>query len=190
MAGLLADERKRGILAVLLIALAIVFFVLYAFANRTETHSFNAGHSPPHTVRVTQGKQYEISTPDGVPGLVKRGLDPSAVTCTYQTPGGTSAPLSVSSLGSSTRATHAVATFTAPMTGEIQVQCQPLIRGTFVDDADDGAADPAGLFMLLGTISLGLGVPLGLSWAYARSTRLRGFRVDDASADVGGPSDS
>jgi hypothetical protein len=169
LATLFAPAR-RGAIAVVLLVLAAVFFAGYLVFNGSEHHSFNAGATPPTTVHVTVDKTYEISTPGGIPSLLHRHLDPDAITCQYTSSDGAVHQQQISTLGSGSRATHAVATFVADTTGDIHLSCTGLTGGTFVDDADNGAGDPAGLFLLLSTIALGLAVPFGMSYLYRRSS--------------------
>ena len=76
------------------------------------------------------------------------------------------------------RATHAIATFTSPVSGNVHVDCAGW-GAVYVDDAEDSGWDYAGLFLLLTTISLTAAVALGLSALYARGTSLRAARYDD-----------
>ncbi len=160
----------RGIVAVISLVFGVVFLLLYAVLNHTENHSFNANATPPLNVAVTAGHTYEISTPGGIVGLLHRGASLSELSCTYTEPGGTAQPLKISALGSDSRTTHAVATFVSPVSGSVHVECPELTGGTFIDDSDHGAADPAGLFLLLATIALALAVALGLSYLYRRTS--------------------
>jgi hypothetical protein len=165
-------SARGGILAVVLLVLAVVAFGGYLALDGSEHHSFNAGAAAPSTVHVTQGKQYEISTPGGLKGLADRGIDAAAVACTYRQGQGVASVLTTSTLAGS-RTTHAVATFLAPVTGDVHVECTLLSGGTFVDDSDDGAADASGFFLLVSTVFAALAVPLGLAYLYRRSTARR-----------------
>ena len=159
----------RGPIALVLLVLGVGLFCLYLVFNGSEHHSYNAGAKPAQNVQVTGGKVYEISTPGGVVGLQHRGLDPNSIACTYSTSQVASSSLSISSLGGGTRTTHAVATFVAPVSGDISISCTELSSGVFVDDADNAPSDPSGLFLLLATIALGVGAPIGMSYLYSRS---------------------
>jgi hypothetical protein len=157
-------------LAIALIALAALFAVLYRIDNSREDHSYNAGATPPANVRLTMGKTYEISTPGGPSGLAGRGVNAASLNCNY-TPvvGSSTQQLATTSLGSDTRTTHAVATFTAPISGMVHIECRAL-TATFIDDADNVSGDPAGLFLLLCTLALTVGAMLGLSVLYRYRT--------------------
>jgi hypothetical protein len=157
-------------LAIGLIALAALFAVLYRLDNSRENHSYNAGATPPANVRLTMGKTYEISTPGGLPSLTDRGVNPASLNCNY-TPvvGSSTQQLAITALGNDSRTTHAVATFTAPVSGLVHIECRALIA-TFIDDADNVSGDPAGFFLLLCTIALTVGAMLGLSVLYRYRT--------------------
>ena len=188
--GRRAAARPRrnavGSVAVVLLLLGIVFAGLYRIADGSERHSYNAGALAPDYVHVTAGKQYEISTPGGVPALLEHGVAVGQIMCSYRLGAGSSSALSVTSLGASTRTVHAVGTFIAPVTGAVHIDCLALTSGVFVDDADDAAPDPAGAFILVSTISFTLGAALGLSALYRRSTARRGKHDQvERGVDVG-----
>lgn len=154
--------------AVLLIALAVVFAVLYRIENSREDHSYNSGGPPPVNVEITVGHQYEISTPGGMNRLIAQGGLPSALNCNYTPVDGTQTrQLSTTALATDTRTTHAVATFIAPVSGLVHIECRAL-TSTYIDDADNVSGDPAGLLLLLCTIALTFGAALGLSALYRR----------------------
>jgi hypothetical protein len=163
-------STRLSVGAVTLLVLGVVFGALYHVENGREHHSYNAGAKAPDLVRVTLGKQYEVSTPGGIDALIHHGVSIDSISCTYSQAGtgSSSRELDTTALGSSTRTVHAVATFVAPVTGDIHLACQGFTGGVFVDDADDVAADPAGLLLLLATIALTIGAALALSVLYRR----------------------
>jgi hypothetical protein len=164
------SSSARGLIAVVLLAAGVLCAVLYAIANSHENHSFNSGATPPRQVQITAGRQYEISTPGGIDALHKKGLDQSTLRCSYATVGDQgSVNLDLTALGNDSRTTHAVATFIGPVSGLVQIAC-PELSATFIDDADNGSGDPAGLFMLLCVIFLTGGAALGLSALYRRGS--------------------
>jgi hypothetical protein len=177
----------RGALAVALIILGILFAVLYRYENSRENHSYNDGGAAPIYVHLTAGKQYEISTPGGMDALVKVGSSASALNCNY-TPqdGPATAVLTTTSLGTGTRTTHAVATFSSPVTGLVRVECRAL-QSTYIDDADNVGGDPAGLYLLLCTITLSVGAMLGLSALYWRRRPERSIAVDEGPENAPDP---
>jgi hypothetical protein len=170
-----AGIGARGLLAIALVVLAAVFALLYRFENSRENHSYNSGATPPLTVHVTLGKQYEISTPGGPKALTAR-VGSGSLNCNYTAVNGKSTDqLDTTRLDDGTRTTHAVATFVAPVTGLVHIECRAL-QSTFIDDADNVGGDPAGLFVLLCTICLTVGAMLGLSVLYHRSRAPSGGR--------------
>lgn len=179
------EPSRRAAIAIVLLALGVVFAVLYRTSDGGESHSYNRGALAPRGVHVTAGNLYEVSTPGGVAGLQRRGLSIQLKTCTYQRAGVTGT-VSLTPLGADTRTVHAVATFVSPVTGEVSIDCPGLPQGTFVDDADDASADPAGLFVLLATVAFTVGAALGLSALYSASGRRKvadSVRDDVAVAD-------
>jgi hypothetical protein len=167
-------SRPLGLLAGLLLLLGILFVVLWSIQDGSEHHSFNSGATPPASVHITAGKQYEISTPGGIKRLDDAGIVLGTTQCTYATPGaGNTQQLPITVLGAGTRTVHAVATFIAPATGDFRINCAEL-PGTYVDDADNGAGDLAGLFVLLATLVLTVGAGLGLSVLYRRTSNAPG----------------
>jgi hypothetical protein len=162
------SSSGRTALALLLIALAAVFAVLYRHENSGEDHSYNAGNPPPASVEITAGKQYEISTPGGMDTLLAGGGDPTKLNCNY-TPltGNSTLQLATTGLATDTRTTHSVGTFIGPVTGMVRIECRALTT-TYIDDADNVSADPAGLFLLLCTLALTAGAGLLMSSLYRR----------------------
>jgi len=167
-----AEPSRRAAIAIVLLALGVVFAALHRIADGGESHSYNRGALAPGSVHVTAGNLYEVSTPGGVAGLRQRGLSIQLKTCTYQG-AGAAGTLSLAPLGAGTRTVHAVATFVSPVTGQVSIDCPGLPQGTFIDDADDAIPDPAGLFVLLATVAFTIGAALGLSALYRASVRRR-----------------
>lgn len=160
----LRRASPRGVIALVLLAVALVFAVLYLLADNSEHHSYNAGAAPSATYRVTEGQLYEISVPGGIDALTARGVSIDQFNCTW-TGNGTTANLPVTALGAGTRTVHAVATFTAPTTGNIAISCSDL-PAVYVDDADNSPADSAGRDLLIATIALTIAAALGMSALY------------------------
>lgn len=159
--------RFRGIIAVVLLLAAVLFGGLYRVADGLEKHSYNAGAVPPDRVTLTQGRTYQISVPGGRKALAERGISTSVAQCSATLPSGVSQHLSVTPLSSDVRPTNAIATFVAPVSGSVHLDCGPW-GAVYIDDADNGGWDYAGLFLLLTAICLTLAVALGLSALYAR----------------------
>src|SRR5215475_10954867 len=148
--------RFRGVIAVVLLVAATLFGGLYRVADGVEKHSYNSGAVPPDTVKLTQGRTYQISVPGGRKALASRGIST-----------GVRQNLSVTPLSSDVRPTNTIATFVSPVSGLVHLDCGPW-GAVYVDNADNAGWDYAGLFLLLTAICLTLAVALGLSALYAR----------------------
>lgn len=159
--------RYRGVIAVVLLLAAVLLGGLYRVADGLEKHSYNAGAVPPDRVTLTQGRTYQISVPGGRKALAKRGITTHAAQCSATLPSGDSQNLSVTPLSDDVRPTNTIATFVAPLSGSVHIDCGPW-GAVYVDDADNAGWDYAGLFLLLTAICLTLAVALGLSALYAR----------------------
>jgi hypothetical protein len=168
-----STPRSRGLSAVAatgFIIAALLFGALYRIVSGTEHHAFAPGAVAPGTVHLTQGKNYMLSVAGGVKDLQARGLDVATPQCEWSVGGGASQALTVTPAGASTKAVDVVATFDAPYTGDVHVDCLgwgPI----FVDDADNSAPDAAGWLLLLATVSLTAGVGLGLAALRAAGPR-------------------
>lgn len=162
--------RYRGVVAVVMLIAAVFFAGLYRVADGAEKHSYNVGAVPPTTVKLTTGRTYEISLRGGRAALEARGLRPKDAHCSWSL--GSSdvwQPLTVTPLSEDVRPTHAVATFIAPASGPVRIDCAEW-GAVYVDDADNSGWDYAGLFVVLTALCLFLCVALGASALYARSS--------------------
>jgi hypothetical protein len=130
----------------------------------TESHAYAHGPAP-QTVHLSSGRQYLLSVPGGYRALVNRA-NVQTPQCTY-TPesadGGAGAlPLAVDPFGADTKATNAVASFVAPTSGEVRVECLGW-GAVYVDDADDSGFDVSTLLVAVASVTLLAAVGLGLS---------------------------
>jgi hypothetical protein len=157
---------KAGVAAALVIA-GLVLAGLYRIVAGTQSHAFSPGAQPPTGIHVTTGHTYEISVPGGVQALRDHGVDPGALQCSWSSRGSGSQLLQVAASGLETKATNVIATFTAPVTGELTIECAGW-GPVFVDDADSTPADTAGWILLLAVIALATGGALGVSVLAAR----------------------
>jgi hypothetical protein len=148
--------------AVLLTIAGLVMWALYRVQAGTEAHSFSPGALAPRTVHITQNRTYHLAIPGGVPSELDLGIDPSVLGCKITPSGGAEQPLNITSEGSGTKAINQIATFVAPFTGDVHIACSGL-PPVFVDDADDAAGDLSGLWLVLASVGLALGLPMTLS---------------------------
>lgn len=146
----------------LLVVVGLGCWALYWLRSGTEDHSYSRNPIPPTTVHITLDKTYGIAIPGGVQAEQDLGLDPGSVRCTVSAASGATNPLPVTAEGTDTKATNQIASFLAPFTGRAHVQCQGL-PPVFVDNADDASADVSGIWLVLATIALTVGVPLVIS---------------------------
>ncbi len=158
------DALVRLGVGVSLILLAVLVYGLSRFLASGQTHSYDAGASPPTTVRLIQGKQYQLSSPVGVATLRKRGqLD--ALSCYSSTDGNLQNPLQVQQTSSDDRDLHTFATVIAPSSGRLQIGCNGIDR-VFVDDAESSGRDVSAAVVLLSVLIGAAGVPLAVSGWY------------------------
>ena len=153
---------RLGLAGVVLVVLGLVLCVAYRFTASDEPHSYAADAVAPYDVTLTAGHVYHVSIHRGVDAEQDLGLDPTALSCSYAVEPGEDRSLPVTPEPSTSKATNVVATFQAPVTGSVHVACSGL-PAVFVDDADTAPGDRSGLYLLLGLIALGVGIPLLLS---------------------------
>jgi hypothetical protein len=179
MSGTPPSHGRRAVAAVLLVVAGLLCCALYRLTAGTEHHSYSPGAVAPSTVRLAEGRSYELSVPGGVKALAAQGADVTAPQCSYTPAGRSSSGLTVQAAGADTKATNTVATFVSPVSGVVHVDCLgwgPM----FLDDAAGSAPDYAGWLLLLATISLTLGTALGVASIRAIGTDSeRAAREDD-----------
>lgn len=152
----------RAAAATGLIVLALLLGALFRILSGTEHHAFASGAVAPDSTHVTIGETYTLSAPGGVKALQARGIDVTRAQCEWSVNGSASQALTVTAAGPGTKAVNVVGTFVAPYTGNLHVDCLgwgPM----FLDDAKGTDPDYAGWLLLLATISLTLGVALGMA---------------------------
>jgi len=158
------DALVRLAVGVVLMLLAVLIYGLSRFLASGQTHSYDAGASPPTTVRLIAGKQYQLSSPVGVATLRKRGqLD--ALSCYWSTDGNLQNPLQVQQTSSDDRDLHIFATVIAPSSGRLQIGCTGIDR-VFVDDAEGSGRDVSAAVVLLSVLVGTAGVPVAVSGWY------------------------
>lgn len=148
--------------AMLLTIAGLALWALYRVQAGSEAHSFSPGALAPNTVHVTQAHIYHLSIPGGVQAENALGIDSSVLRCTIAPAGGAATGLAIAAEGDGSKATNQIASFFAPFTGRAHLACAGL-PPVFVDDADDAKPDLSGLWLVLATICLTIGIPLLLS---------------------------
>jgi hypothetical protein len=144
-----------------LILLGATLWILYRYQSGRERHSYTTGGAPPATVHLTAGHTYWLSIAGGVDREVALGLDPRALQCTQTGAGSAPRVLVLSPESADTKLTHQIASFVAPLTGDVHVDCDRL-GAVYIDDADN-SYDYAGLWLVLTSIALAIGIPLSLA---------------------------
>lgn len=172
------DALVRLGAGVLLILLAVLVYGLSRFLASGQSHSYDPGASPPATVRLIAGKQYQLSSPVEVGTLRKRGqLD--SLSCYWSTDGNLQNPLQVQETTSDDRDLHTFATVIAPSSGRLQIGCNGIAK-VFVDDAEGSGRDVSAVLVLLSVLVGTAGVPLAVSgWYRLPPLTQRDDRPDD-----------
>ncbi len=179
MAGDPVKTRGRLVAGIMLTALGLLVWFASSVQSHREQRSFSDGGPAPRFIAVTAGHTYSIAAPGG--GRVPAGasVDPAGPACTLAERGAAPARLDTTA-ETNTKALNRIGGFTAPVSGDVHVQCDGF-ADVYIDDAD-GAFDVSGALILLATILLTLGVPLLLS-GIAMLFRLdEPHEIDDASA--------
>jgi hypothetical protein len=179
-----APAHRRAVAATALTITAVVLFGLYRIGNGSEHHAYSSGTLPAATARLNAGTTYHLAVRGGVDEIARRGGSLAAPPCVWSVADGASQGLTVSVENAQTKAVNTVASFVAPASGDIRIEC-PGWGAVFVDDAEDSASDAAGWFLALGTLALAIGVPLGLSALRARS--LERARIRRTASVAGTP---
>lgn len=155
-------SARKGAVAIALLILGLACAALFRVLAGTEHHSYSSGAVAPQTWHLTQGKVYQLAVPGGVRALERRGIDVTAPRCTYAPTGAPVRSLSVTAEGSGTKATNVLATFVAPESGDIHVDCLGW-GALFIDDADSATADLSGWMLVASVLALTGGFGLGVS---------------------------
>ncbi|MDP9094872.1 MAG: hypothetical protein M3N95_18530 [Actinomycetota bacterium] len=153
---------RRAIVATILLVAGLGLAAVYRVLSGTEHQSFSAGAMPPPSSHVSAGKTYELAVPGGVATLKRNSANVATTQCEWSLPGSPSQVLAATASGTDTKAVNVVATFVAPVTGDIRVDCSGW-GAMYIDDADNTPADIAGWSLLLAVIALALGAGLGVS---------------------------
>lgn len=153
--------RRAAIAAVLLVA-GVALLAGFRIASGSQHQAFASGALPPAGAHVTSGRTYQLVLPGGVAALKRRGVQTTSAECQWSAGGGPGQVLSATVEGADTKATNTVATFVAPVTATITVECAgwgPM----FIDDADNAPADTGGWLLVLAIAALAVGAGLGVS---------------------------
>jgi hypothetical protein len=157
-----SSTNQRLLAGTVLVLLGLAAWALFALQNARERHSYAHGLVPPAYVELHAGKTYSLAIPGGVHGEENLGLDPAKLSCTAARPGQEPAGLSVTPEHSDTKAIQQIGSFTPGFSGSAHVECTG-IGVVFVDDADNASFDWSGLWLIVASAALVVGLPLTLS---------------------------
>ncbi len=137
-------------------------WALYAVQSGTETHSYASGGAPPAFVQVTAGHTYRVSISGGVKREAEFGVQASTLQCTAAAPGQAPGALPVTAEPTGTKATNQIGSFVATFSGRVHIACDR-VGPVYVDNAADAGYDWSGLWLVLASLALVIGIPLTLS---------------------------
>ena len=165
----------------LIVIAGLVCWALYVRATNSEHHAYAHGGNPPTYVRIEPGVTYGIAISGGVKREVALGLPPGTLQCTAAAQGQAPGPLQVTPEEQGTdvkdiKATDRIGFFTADRGGLVHITCSG-IGPVFIDNATDAPYDWSGVWLVLASVLLAVGLPLTLS-----GLRRSGRRVDPATA--------
>lgn len=158
-------------------------WALYGLQAGRERRAYTHAGAPPAHVQLTARHTYWLSVPGGVRHLDKVGVQVSSLQCTAAGAGQTPGALSVTPQGKDTKATDEIASFFSGITGQVHIECAG-VGAVFVTGGAADGFDWAGLWLILASVLLVIGIPLTLSGRRLLPGRpARGRRDDDANDD-------
>jgi hypothetical protein len=167
----------RALVAGTIVVIAgLAVWALYVMQANRESHSYSRGGVAPATVQLKAGTTYGIAIRGGVGREIALGLNPATLQCTATEQGHAPGPLQVNAESQDTKATDRIGSFVADFKGRVHVACTG-IRAVYIDNAEDAGFDWSGVWLVLASILLAVGLPLVLS-----GLRRTGRRVDPAAA--------
>jgi hypothetical protein len=151
---------------IVVVLAGLLCWVLYGLAAGRENHSYKPHGAPPSSVRVERGHTYWLAVPGGVTALRDAGVDPTAPTCTGAAPGQGPGQLQVTPVitkdSTDTRFINRFASFVAASSGTLRVRCTGL-GAVYVDNPAGAGFDWSGLWLVLASAALAVGLPLTLA---------------------------
>jgi hypothetical protein len=156
------SSTRALIAGTVIVLIGLGAWALFAMQNGRERHSYAHGRTPPTYVQLVAGHTYSLAIPGGVAGVAGLGLDISNLRCTAARPGGEPNTLDILPEHADTKAINQIATFSAAFSGRAHIECTG-IGFVYVDDAKDASFDWSGLWLLIASAALVVGLPLALS---------------------------
>ena len=146
----------------LLVLVGLGCWALFVQRSHSEAHAYSHGANPPTYVRLVAGQTYQISIHGGVRREADLGVDPATLQCTALRPGQAPGALRLQVEDSNTKANNQIASFVSAISGDVQIQCTG-IGAVYVDDAANSPFDWSGVWLVLASLGLLIGVPLTVS---------------------------
>ena len=159
----------------LIVIVGLFFWALYVSGANSEHHSYAHGGNPPTYVQVESGTTYGIAIHGGVKREAELGLPAASLQCTVARRGEAPGPLEITAESGDTKATDRIGSFVSAISGSVRVQCSG-IGPVYIDNAKDASFDWSGLWLILASLLLAIGLPLTLT-----GLRQAGRRVDPAA---------
>jgi hypothetical protein len=147
---------------IVLVLAGTACWALYGLQAGREHRAYAHGGPPPAYVQLTEGHTYWLSVPGGVRHLDEVGVQVSSLQCTAAEPGQTPGALSVTPQTKGTKATDEIASFFSGVTGNLHIECAG-VGTVFVSGGAADGFDWAGLWLILASVLLVIGIPLTLS---------------------------
>jgi hypothetical protein len=161
--------RRRLVVGMLLIALALISAALGRGLASSQHHAYDNGAEPLSSYRLTAGITYQLSASGGVAalqssGLLDSGTEPKCFAALSVADGGTGQPvaLPLESTRDDSRDLHMFATFVVSRSGNYAVTCEQVAK-VFVDDADNSEPGHTAALVLLAAVAGVFGVGYALS---------------------------
>jgi hypothetical protein len=145
----------------LLVLAGLAFWAMYAVQSGRERHAYAHGGAPAQYAHLVAGKTYWLAVPGGVTHLDKVGVQVSTLECTGAGAGQAPGPLEITPQAKDSKATDQIASFVAGTTADLHIECDRL-GAVFVDGPGNGF-DWSGLWLVLASLLLVVGIPLTLS---------------------------
>jgi hypothetical protein len=148
------------------VLIGLVSWVLYGIAAGNENRSYRPHGAPPQYFRLVSEHTYWLAVPGGVPSLRAAGVDASKLSCTAAAPGQAPGALQVTSAianaGDDAKFVNRIGSFVAGFSGSAHIECTG-VGAVYVENPAGGEFDWSGLWLVLASAALVVGLPLTLS---------------------------
>jgi hypothetical protein len=157
-----AGSVRALVCGIVVVLAGTACWALYGVQAGREHRAYTHGGAPPAYVQLNAGHTYWLSVPGGVRHLDKVGVQVSSLQCTAAEAGQTPVALSVTPQSKGTKATDEIASFFAGITGRVHIECAGT-GAVFVSGGSADGFDWSGLWLILASVLLVIGIPLTLS---------------------------